>query len=230
MSILTKKSMDIKNKEKQITENLFDVSKQQELFKSTRWELRKKILDILVDENRNLENGGIEEKDREAFIKKNLLELVEFYIYHEFDYTVKTTISTESQYKANLFAQKVVSSIVKQFKEVYPEKIKITEIRIILKELTDFISVDHNKAMKVVKKLCEEPSFGMIKMEWIYRYNNDGEKEYVQTYSLNKKQAIATATKLNNNNALLMKLMDRLEELENQNKPKSILDLIVESV
>ena len=44
---------------------------------------------------------------------------------------------------------------------------------------------------------------------------------------LQKKQAIAVGAKLNN--SLLMKVIDRLEELESQNKPKTELDLIIQS-
>jgi len=91
------------------------------------------------------------------------------------------------------------------------------EVKITLKEITDLISVEHNKAMKVVEKLCEEPSFGAVeKLATVY--NDRGQT--IQTYSLTKKQAIATGAKLNN--SLLMKVIDRLEELESKNnKPLS---------
>jgi len=62
------------------------------------------------------------------------------------------------------------------------------EIKITLKEITDLISVEHNKAMKVVEKLSEEPSFGAVeKLATVY--NDRGQT--IQTYSLTKKQAIA---------------------------------------
>lgn len=79
------------------------------------------------------------------------------------------------------------------------------EVVITLKEITDLIDVQHSKAMKKVEKLAEEPSFGQVaKMD---TFNLNGVK--VETYALNKKQAIAVGAKLNNK--LLMKVIDRLE-------------------
>lgn len=53
----------------------------------------------------------------------------------------------------------------------------------------------------MVKKLAEEPSFGTVaKMAVVY--NTQGQT--IETYSLNKKQAIAVGAKLNNK--LLMKV------------------------
>ena len=95
---------------------------------------------------------------------------------------------------------------------------------ITLKEITDLITTEHNKAMKVVEKLSLEPSFGTV--EKIATVYNDKGQE-VDTYLLTKKQAIAVGAKLNN--SLLMKVINRLEELENQNKPKTTLDLIIQS-
>jgi phage regulator Rha-like protein len=79
------------------------------------------------------------------------------------------------------------------------------------------IGVRHDKAMKKVTKLAEEPSFGEVaKMD---TFNLNGVK--VETYSLNKKQAIAVGAKLNNK--LLMKVIDRLEELEKaKSQPKEL--------
>lgn len=95
---------------------------------------------------------------------------------------------------------------------------------ITLKEITDLISVEHNKAMKTVEKLSLEASFGTLeKIATVY--NEKGQT--IPTYNLTKKQAIAVGAKLNN--SLLMKVIDRLEELENQNKPKTTLDLIIQS-
>ena len=83
---------------------------------------------------------------------------------------------------------------------------------ITLKEITDLIEVEHNKAMKVVEKLSLEPSFGQVeKLATSYRAGNGALRE-IETYKLNKKQAIAVGAKLNN--SLLMQLVDRLEELE----------------
>lgn len=94
---------------------------------------------------------------------------------------------------------------------------------ITLKEITDLITVEHNKAMKVVDRLCLEASFGEVEKFTTLNLNN----VKVETYLLTKKQAIAVGAKLNN--SLLMKVIDRLEELENQNKPKTTLELIIQS-
>jgi hypothetical protein len=77
---------------------------------------------------------------------------------------------------------------------------------------TDLIGVRHDKAMKKVTKLSEEPSFGRLdKMDFRSLSGNSTERIF-ETYVLNKKQAIAVGAKLNN--SLLMKVIDRLEELE----------------
>ena len=81
---------------------------------------------------------------------------------------------------------------------------------ITLKEITDLITVEHNKAMKVVDRLCLESSFGEVEKFTTLNLNN----VKVETYLLTKKQAIAVGAKLNN--SLLMKVIDRLEELESQ--------------
>jgi len=101
-------------------------------------------------------------------------------------------------------------------------KMQSQNIEITLKEITDLISVEHNKAMKVVEKLSQEPSFGTVeKIATVY--NNKGQT--IDTYKLNKKQAIAVGAKLNN--SLLMKVIDRLEELESVNmRPLSVSEQI----
>ena len=85
-------------------------------------------------------------------------------------------------------------------------------IEITLKEITDLISVRHNDAMAKVEKLAEEHSFGSLRKTRSQYKSGKGRVSYVDTYILNKKQAIAVGAKLNN--ALLMKVIDRLEELE----------------
>ena len=90
---------------------------------------------------------------------------------------------------------------------------------ITLKEITDLLEVRHDKAMAKVEKLSEEPSFGaMSKMDTI---NLNGLK--VATYLLTKKQAIAVGAKLNN--SLLMKLIDKLEDMETKKVALSRKDL-----
>lgn len=88
---------------------------------------------------------------------------------------------------------------------------------ITLKEITDLITVEHNKAMKIVEKLRLEDSFGGVEKIATPTYNPNGTfNRNIDTYLLNKKQAIAVGAKLNN--SLLMKVIDRLEELEKQNQ------------
>ena len=94
---------------------------------------------------------------------------------------------------------------------------------ITLKEITDLIDVQHSKAMLKVEQLAKEPAFGEVSKFDTFNLNN----VKISTYLLNKKQAIAVGARLNN--TLLMKVIDRLEELENQNKPKTTLDLIIQS-
>ena len=84
------------------------------------------------------------------------------------------------------------------------------EAIITLKDLTDLISVQHSKAMKTVEKLAKEPSFGEVSKMDTLNLNN----VKVKTYALNKKQAIAVGAKLKN--SLLMKVIDRVEELESK--------------
>lgn len=83
------------------------------------------------------------------------------------------------------------------------------EFYITLKEITDLISRQHSKAMLKVEELVKEPSFGTVsKIDTVY--NDKGQK--IETYLLNRKQAIAVGAKLNN--SLLMKVIDKVDELE----------------
>lgn len=91
---------------------------------------------------------------------------------------------------------------------------------ITLKEITDLISVEHNKAMKVVEKLTLEPSFGQLEKFATCITIGNGAVREIETYLLTKKQAIAVGAKLNN--SLLMKVIDRLEELEKENNAFAI--------
>lgn len=87
------------------------------------------------------------------------------------------------------------------------------ELKITLKEITDLLSVQHSKAMKKVEELTKESGFGEVSKIDTLNLN----RVKVTTYLLNKKQAIAVGAKLNN--ALLMKVIDRLEELEAPKNP-----------
>lgn len=89
------------------------------------------------------------------------------------------------------------------------------EVVITLKEITDMIGVDHSKSMKKIEKLANEPSFGGLAKMATPTFNPDGSKNrLINTYQLTKKQAIAVAARLNN--TMLMKVIDRLEELERE--------------
>ena len=103
---------------------------------------------------------------------------------------------------------------------------KNVKIEITLKEITDFLGVEHNKAMKVVEKLSQEPNFGGVEKLATPTYNPSGSfNRNIETYKLSKKQAIAVGAKLNN--SLLMQLVDKLEELESKNnRPLSISEQI----
>ena len=92
------------------------------------------------------------------------------------------------------------------------QKNRTSEVCITLKEITDLISVRHDKAMLKVKALTKEPSFGEVSKVDTLNLNN----VKVITYMLTKKQAIAVGAKLNN--ALLMKVIDKVEELTNQSQ------------
>lgn len=78
-----------------------------------------------------------------------------------------------------------------------------------LKEITDLLNVRHDKAMLKVGKMADEPSFGaMSKMDIVY--NEYGQT--VETCVLDKRQSLAVAARLNT--ALLMRVIDRWQELE----------------
>lgn len=89
---------------------------------------------------------------------------------------------------------------------------------ITLKEITDLIGVQHSKAIPKVQELALEDGFGGLSKTATPTYNPDGSiNKHIDTYQLTKKQAIAVGARLNT--AMLMKVINRLEELENQ-KPQ----------
>ena len=91
---------------------------------------------------------------------------------------------------------------------------KNEEYVITLKEITDLIGVEHNKAMRKVEELAKEEGFGTL-AKTATVYNDRGQT--IPTYQFTKKQAIAVGARLNN--TMLMKVINRLEELESQ-KPQ----------
>ena len=78
-----------------------------------------------------------------------------------------------------------------------------------LKEITDLIGVRHDKACLKVLSMAEEPEFGTVSITDIV-YNDKGQT--IQTYMLDKRQSVAVAARLNT--ALLMRVIDRWQELE----------------
>jgi len=101
--------------------------------------------------------------------------------------------------------------------QITEHNVDTKEVSITLKEICDILGVRHSDAMKKVVKLSIEPSFGELRETRTLNLN--GVK--VQTYLLNKKQAIAVGAKLNN--SMLMALIDKLEELS---APKTSLTQI----
>ena len=93
---------------------------------------------------------------------------------------------------------------------------KNEEYVITLKEITDLIGVEHNKAMRKVEDLALEEGFGLLAKMAIKQKTGFGERD-IDTYQFTKKQAIAVGARLNN--TMLMKVINRLEELESQ-KPQ----------
>jgi len=88
-----------------------------------------------------------------------------------------------------------------------------------LKEITDLIGVRHDKACLKVLSMAEEPEFGTVSIVDIV-YNDKGQT--IQTYMLDKRQSVAVAARLNT--ALLMRVIDRWQELEQkQSQPESPL-------
>lgn len=83
-----------------------------------------------------------------------------------------------------------------------------------LKEITDLLEVRHDQAMKKVAKMAKEPAFGTM-FEIDIAYNESGQT--IKTYQLNQRQSIAVASMLNT--ALLMRVIDRWQELE-QKQPQ----------
>jgi len=85
-----------------------------------------------------------------------------------------------------------------------------TETTMTLKEITDLLEVRHDKAMITVLKMAKYKGFGTVsKMDIVY--NDKGQT--IETLNLNRRQSMAVAARLNTD--LLMKVIDRLDELEN---------------
>lgn len=78
-----------------------------------------------------------------------------------------------------------------------------------LKEITDLLDVRHDKSMIKVERMAQDPEFGAVsKMDIVY--NDQGQT--TETYILDKRQSMAVSAALNT--ALLMRVIDRWQELE----------------
>lgn len=89
-----------------------------------------------------------------------------------------------------------------------------TNITMTLKEITDLLEVEHNKAKKIVERMANNSEFGTVE-KYSTVYNKQGQT--IETYTLNKTQSITIAAKLNTD--LLIRIVKRWQELEYNNKP-----------
>ncbi len=102
----------------------------------------------------------------------------------------------------------MTQSLIRTDNETLPSDCVMT-----LKDITDLIAVQHSKAMVKVEELQGEEGFGGLSKMDTPTFNPDGSiNKTIKTYALTKKQSIAAAARLNNQ--MLMKVIDRLEELE----------------
>lgn len=86
------------------------------------------------------------------------------------------------------------------------------EYVITLKEITDLIGARHNDSMKKVEELAKEDGFGSLRKTRSQYESGKGRIDEIETYIFTKKQAIAVGARLNT--TMLMKVINRLEELE----------------
>lgn len=89
-----------------------------------------------------------------------------------------------------------------------------------LKDITDLLEVRHNDAMLVVEKMTASPEFGHVT---ITSYRTKMGNSY-ETYELNHRQSIAVSAKLNT--PMLMRVIDRWQELESQKSLPSYADTL----
>jgi hypothetical protein len=89
-----------------------------------------------------------------------------------------------------------------------------TAVTMTLKEITDLLDVRHNDAVSVVERMSADSGFGTCtKISYMLTIGNNA-KRAMETYQLNKRQSIAVAANLNT--ALLMRIIDRWQELESR--------------
>ena len=91
------------------------------------------------------------------------------------------------------------------------------EYVITLKEITDLIGARHNDSMRKVEDLSLEDGFGSLRKIRSQYESGKGRIDEIETYIFTKKQAIAVGARLNT--TMLMKVINRLEELEIKKQP-----------
>jgi len=97
------------------------------------------------------------------------------------------------------------------------KKLSVLETKMTLKEITDLLEVRHNDAMNIVEKMATGPEFGLLRKIRTKQKTGFGEKE-IDTYALDKRQSIAVSARLNT--ALLMRIIDRWQILEEKEKSR----------
>lgn len=90
-------------------------------------------------------------------------------------------------------------------------KIFDNKLTMTLKEITDLLSVRHDRAFDKVSKMLDSEEFGTVSIQDIV-YNDRGQT--IKTYLLDKTQSIAVAAKLNTD--LLVRVIKRWQELEEE--------------
>ncbi len=95
--------------------------------------------------------------------------------------------------------------------------INAAAVTMTLKEITDLLDVRHDRAMLKVAEMAESPEFGWVSIFDTQYSSGKGRIETIKTYQLDKRQSIAVAANLNT--ALLMRIIDRWQELESQAAP-----------
>ena len=82
------------------------------------------------------------------------------------------------------------------------------------------LGVRHDKAMLRVDTLAKNHDFGSMYKMYI-EYNKG---QFIDTYQLNKRQSIAVAAMLNT--SLLMRVIDRWQELEKNKSPTNLIEAL----
>jgi len=102
------------------------------------------------------------------------------------------------------------------------------EVTMTLKEITDLLNVRHNDAMRIVEKMAEVTDFGALRILRTSYLNNFGGEIALKTYALTQRQSIAVGARLNTD--MLMKLIDRWQELESKQNQVQELDYLTSKV